>query len=150
MKTIKTVVTAACMTAALSNFASAGEAAKAPVITNYDKRLLDTAPESVIENESYMKVIEPKGAKAKGLRVFESTDGKLSSDFAEYEKVTLKLKDWPIDEYMYIIEGELKISDEQGNTKIYGPGDSFMMPKGFSGTWQVLSKLKKITVNYER
>ncbi|MNE77536.1 hypothetical protein D3C80_1738570 [compost metagenome] len=51
---------------------------------------------------------------------------------------------------MYIIEGQLEISDEKGNSKVYGPGDAFVMPKGFSGTWRQLSKIKKMTVNYAR
>ncbi|CAI8894646.1 conserved hypothetical protein [Pseudomonas serbica] len=120
------------------------------MISNFDSKKLDAAPSVVVENADFMTVVENKGSKVKSVRVFESTDKKLTADLAAYEKTTLKLKDWPIDEYMVIIEGQLEISDEKGNSKIYGPGEAFVMPKGFTGTWRQLTDIKKMTVNYER
>ncbi|MFK8399922.1 cupin domain-containing protein [Pseudomonas sp. BGr12] len=129
---------------------SAANAEDTLKISNIDIHRLDSAPSQVVEGAEYMTVVKPKGSTVKAVRVFESSDGKLTSDLAEYEPVDLVLKNWPIDEFMYILEGKLQITDEKGNSKIYGPGDSFVVPKGFSGTWHQLSKIKKITVNYER
>ena len=40
------------------------------------------------------------------------------------------------------------IADEEGHSRVYGPGDAFVMPKGFKGTWRQLSPIKKIAVAY--
>tara|TARA_B110000046_G_scaffold148757_1_gene156728 strand:+ start:1615 stop:1773 length:159 start_codon:yes stop_codon:yes gene_type:complete len=47
---------------------------------------------------------------------------------------------------MYFLEGQVEITDEKGESKIYGPGDGIFMPKGFNGTWRQLSAIKKMYV----
>jgi len=51
-----------------------------------------------------------------------------------------------MDEFIYIIEGQVEMIDTNNNSKIYGPGDMFLIPKGFQGTWRQLALIKKITV----
>ena len=43
---------------------------------------------------------------------------------------------------------DLEIKEEEGESKIYGPGDAIFMPKGFNGTWRQLSPIKKIYVSH--
>ncbi|WP_415264886.1 cupin domain-containing protein [Pseudomonas serbica] len=150
MKTNKIIMVMGVLVSLSSSFVIADTTGATPMISNFDSKKLDAAPSVVVENADFMTVVENKGSKVKSVRVFESTDKKLTADLAAYEKTTLKLKDWPIDEYMVIIEGQLEISDEKGNSKIYGPGEAFVMPKGFTGTWRQLTDIKKMTVNYER
>ena len=82
-------------------------------------------------------------------RDYSSTDQRLHVGYSQYDQVTLQLKNWPIDEFMHILEGQVEITDESGASKIYGPGDMFVMPKGFNGTWRQLSPIKKLDVYYE-
>ena len=44
--------------------------------------------------------------------------------------------DWPVDEFMYFLEGQVEITNEDGSSRIYGPGDAIVMPKGFNGIWR--------------
>lgn len=80
---------------------------------------------------------------------FVSRDRKLRVDYSQYSTMTLKLVDWPADEFMFFVEGQVEITDAQGLGKIYGPGDMILMPKGFSGTWRQLSPIRKISVTYD-
>ena len=49
-------------------------------------------------------------------------------------------------EFCYILEGHVRIADEQGNSKDFRKGDAFLIPYGFQGTWQVLEYTKKYYV----
>ena len=53
------------------------------------------------------------------------------------------------DEFCFILEGESIIHDDKGGTKRVIVGDRFVIPAGFSGSWQVPEFCKKIYVIYE-
>lgn len=52
-------------------------------------------------------------------------------------------------EFCTILEGRLVMRDDAGGEVSVGPGDSFVISAGFSGTWQVLEKVRKIYVIFE-
>jgi uncharacterized cupin superfamily protein len=52
-------------------------------------------------------------------------------------------------EFCTVLEGRIRIGDDAGNESVVGPGDSFVISAGFSGTWQVLEKVRKIYVIFE-
>lgn len=103
---------------------------------------------SPLESAPYMKVVEHAGARAANVSSFRSADQRFDAGVSQYETVTLQLQDWPIDEFMYILSGRVEITDARGYSRVYGPGDGFVMPKGFHGIWKQLSPIKKINVSY--
>ena len=44
--------------------------------------------------------------------------------------------DCSYDEFIHILEGGLILTNEEGVAHEYGPGDSLVLPKGFTGTWE--------------
>jgi uncharacterized cupin superfamily protein len=52
-------------------------------------------------------------------------------------------------EFCTMLEGRIRICDDAGNESVVGPGDNFVISAGFSGTWQVLEKVRKIYVIFE-
>ena len=42
---------------------------------------------------------------------------------------------FPHDEYIYILSGDLRVTDEAGVERKYSAGDQLMIPKGFKGIW---------------
>ena len=47
------------------------------------------------------------------------------------------------DEFCYIIEGHVRLTDAKGNSQTFRTGDAFLIPNGFDGTWEVLETTKK-------
>lgn len=117
-------------------------------IVHLDPSQLETVETSVVHDYPFMKVIDGDNPKAGHVRSFTSADGKLGIGFSRYSQVTLRLTGWPVDEFMYFLEGQVEITNEDGSSKIYGPGDAIVMPKGFKGTWRQLSPIKKINISY--
>ena len=64
-----------------------------------------------------------------------------------YEAVpsTLKIVA-PYDEFIYILEGELVITDLEGKSFRFHAGDHLVMPKGFEGTWQTIGRYRELIV----
>jgi len=64
-----------------------------------------------------------------------------------YETVPSKLKIVaPYDEFIYILEGKLVITDLEGNTYRFEAGDRLVLPKGFEGTWETIGRYRELIV----
>jgi hypothetical protein len=50
------------------------------------------------------------------------------------------------EEYVRLISGEVRLTDRDGGTVLFRPGDSFHVPSGFAGTWENVSDVRKIFV----
>ncbi len=67
------------------------------------------------------------------------------------EPATLLLEDYPYDEFMYVLSGKIIISDNNGSSEEFSPGQALVLKKGFSGTFEMQGPLRKIAImNGER
>ncbi|WP_299356515.1 cupin domain-containing protein [uncultured Shimia sp.] len=48
------------------------------------------------------------------------------------------------DELCHILEGRVRLTDADGVCQEFGPGDSFVIAAGFSGTWENLTPVRKV------
>ncbi len=53
------------------------------------------------------------------------------------------------DEFCLILEGEVVLTDAAGIARNYGVGDAFVLPAGFSGSWQSVGTVRKYYAIYE-
>ncbi|MEO9903159.1 cupin domain-containing protein [Nisaea sp.] len=49
-------------------------------------------------------------------------------------------------EFCYLISGRARLTEEGGESRDFGAGESFVMKPGFVGTWQTLETVRKIWV----
>jgi len=52
-------------------------------------------------------------------------------------------------EFCHILEGVVRLTDEQGVARVYRAGDSFVIDSGFRGTWEVVEACRKRYAIYE-
>merc|ERR1719483_869614 len=50
------------------------------------------------------------------------------------------------DEFIHLLEGEMILDDNNGTVATYSHGETFLIPKGWDGTWEVTKTLKKFFV----
>ncbi len=48
-----------------------------------------------------------------------------------------------VDELCAVLSGSVTITNADGHSETFGPGDSFVMPQDFKGTWHITETLKK-------
>lgn len=46
-------------------------------------------------------------------------------------------------EFFHVLEGHLRITDEAGYAREFGPGDACVIPAGFRGRFEVLTPVRK-------
>lgn len=49
-------------------------------------------------------------------------------------------------EFCFLLEGEVELTEDDGETVTYRAGDAFVMKPGFIGTWKTVSTVRKIYV----
>ena len=52
------------------------------------------------------------------------------------------------DEFVLILAGRCILTSAEGIAETFGPGDSFVIPQGFAGTWETLETLRKVYAIY--
>jgi uncharacterized cupin superfamily protein len=89
----------------------------------------NVTPEEPIENSSHVfhmgKIM---------VAVYEAAPGKVHIEEARY------------DEYIHILEGRLILSLEDGESFEFRKGDSLVVPKGFTGYWEMPEKYRELIV----
>jgi uncharacterized cupin superfamily protein len=64
------------------------------------------------------------------------------------EAGALKAGNYPLDEFVYVLEGDLVTVDADGTRHEFHPGDALIIPKGWAGIWDMKTRFKKIIVNF--
>ncbi|MEM7564560.1 MAG: cupin domain-containing protein [Pseudomonadota bacterium] len=54
-----------------------------------------------------------------------------------------EIQDFPFTEYVLMISGQVVVSELDGVSRSFGAGDTFVIPKGWSGEWDVKQRMKK-------
>jgi len=52
-------------------------------------------------------------------------------------------------ELCHLLEGVVRLTDAAGDSRVYRAGDTFVIPSGFRGSWEVLEACRKIYAIYE-
>jgi uncharacterized cupin superfamily protein len=57
-----------------------------------------------------------------------------------------KVTNWPHDEFITLILGDVVITDAAGKRQSFHSGDSFVLPRGFNGTYEAKTNMREIYV----
>tara|TARA_B100000809_G_scaffold113224_1_gene111757 strand:+ start:1435 stop:1878 length:444 start_codon:yes stop_codon:yes gene_type:complete len=53
---------------------------------------------------------------------------------------------FPYDEFVLVLEGEVTLTNIDGGTETYRQGDTFLVPKGWMGTWDMPFKYREMII----
>ena len=53
---------------------------------------------------------------------------------------------FPYDEFVLVLEGEVTLTNVDGGTQTYQQGETFLVPKGWMGTWDMPVKYREMIV----
>ncbi|MCZ7472695.1 MULTISPECIES: cupin domain-containing protein [Rhizobium/Agrobacterium group] len=98
----------------------------------------------IFDNSALDEAEWQQGASGRQIRIIEFyRRDNVRAGIWEGETGPFAIKSHPYDEYCTITAGELLVTDANGNEQVFGPGDSFALPKGFVGVWDVRKRLRK-------
>ncbi len=86
---------------------------------------------------------------ARGFDYYYSKDGNFGLGVWESKPGKITYKDLEYDELMYVLEGSMVLTDENGKIETYGQGEGLVLPMGWTGTLEVPEGgVRKIWVAY--
>lgn len=80
--------------------------------------------------------------------LYSSADGRFHSGIWESEPGTWRVV-FTESEFCQLLAGKLIVTSDDGSVHTYVAGDAFVSPAGFTGTWQVVERAKKVFAYYE-
>lgn len=81
---------------------------------------------------------------------FESQDGRFRVGIWEAKTGAIEIPNpYPGDELMYVLSGKFALIDQQGNRQECSEGEGMILPKGWTGTFEVPESVRKIWVYYK-
>lgn len=112
-----------------------------------DTRIRVIKPEDITWEEAmrYAEETDPPGQEFTAAR---SADDKFSFGLWQRD-VQRRYFERGYHEIAYILEGQVEVTDDDGEVHVAGPGDILVTPKGSKGFWKNLTPVKKVWGIYE-
>ena len=112
-----------------------------------ERKIRVIKPEHISWDEA-MRYPEETDAPGEEFTAVHSVDDKFS--FGLWKRAVQRRHfERPYHEIAFILEGEVEITEDDGEVLVAGPGDIVITPLGSKGYWKNLSPVKKVWAIYE-
>lgn len=96
----------------------------------------DAYKDILVGGELNMRVATLFSGQDLNVSIFESTPAKTNH----------KTRPTDGDEFVYVLSGKLVLTEPTGTVHEYRPGDSLVLPAGYTGTWEMQGNYREIAV----
>jgi uncharacterized cupin superfamily protein len=100
----------------------------------------DAFKDILVSGELKMRVATLFQGKELRVSIFESTPAKTSH----------RTRPTDIDEFVYVLSGKLILTETNGTKHEYRPGDSLVLPVGYTGTWEMQGNYRELVVEIQK
>jgi uncharacterized cupin superfamily protein len=96
----------------------------------------DAYQQILVGGELNMRVATLFEGKELRVSIFESTPAKTDH----------RTRPTDVDEFVYVLSGKLILTESGGKVHEYLPGDSLVLPVGYTGTWEMQGNYRELVV----
>ena len=96
----------------------------------------DAYQDILVAGELNMRVASLFEGKELRVSIFESTPAKTDH----------RTRPTDVDEFVYVLSGKLILTEPSGTRHEYVPGDSLVLPVGYTGTWEMQGNYRELVV----
>jgi hypothetical protein len=96
----------------------------------------DAYQDILVAGELNMRVATLFEGKELRVSIFESTPAKTDH----------RTRPTDVDEFVYVLSGKLILTEPDGTRHEYAPGDSLVLPVGYTGTWEMQGNYRELVV----
>ena len=100
----------------------------------------DAFKDILVGGELNMRVATLFEGKELRVSIFESTPAKTSH----------RKRPTDIDEFVYVLSGKLILTEPNGTKHQYRPGDSLVLPVGYTGAWEMQGNYRELVVEMQK
>jgi len=96
----------------------------------------DAFKDILVSGELNMRVATLFEGKELRVSIFESTPAKTNH----------RTRPTDVDEFVYVLSGKLILTETNGTAHEYVPGNSLVLPVGYTGTWEMQGNYRELVV----
>jgi uncharacterized cupin superfamily protein len=136
---------------ALTLFATlgAGEAALAqesPAPVRLDADKMAGLGLTAIPPDAYQDILVAGELNMRVATLFEGKELRVSIFESTPAKTDHRTRPTDVDEFVYVLSGKLILTEPNGKVHEYLPGDSLVLPVGYTGTWEMQGNYRELVV----
>ena len=100
----------------------------------------DSFKDILVAGELNMRVATLFQGKELHVSIFECTPAKTNH----------RTRPTDVDEFVYVLSGKLILTETNGTKHEYRPGDSLVLPVGYTGTWEMQGNYRELVVEAQK
>jgi len=101
---------------------------------------------TAIPPDAYKDILVSGELKMNVATLFEGKELRVSIFESTPAKTNHRKRPTDVDEFVHVLSGKLILTEVSGKTHEYRPGDSLVLPVGYTGTWEMQGNYRELVV----
>jgi uncharacterized cupin superfamily protein len=135
-----------CILLAIVFMSFASVAADNPVPVRLDRDKMAGLDLINVPPDAYIDILEAGELNMRVATLFEGAELRVSIFESTPARTNHKTRPTDIDEFVTVLSGKLILTEPNGTAHEFLPGDSLVLPVGFTGTWEMQGNYRELVV----
>ena len=101
---------------------------------------------TAIPPDAFKDILESGELKMRVATLFEGKELRVEIFESTPAKTNHRKRPTDGDEFVYVLSGKLILTEPNGTSHEYHPGDSLVLPVGYTGTWEMQGNYREIAI----
>lgn len=101
---------------------------------------------TAVPPDAYIDILEAGELNMRVSSLFEGEELRVSIFESTPATTNHRTRPTDIDEFVYVLSGKLILTEPGGTAHEFVPGDSLVLPKGYTGTWEMQGNYRELVV----
>jgi len=101
---------------------------------------------TAIPPDAFKDILESGELKMRVATLFEGKELRVEIFESTPAKTNHRKRPTDGDEFVYVLSGKLILTEPDGTSHEYHPGDSLVLPVGYTGTWEMQGNYREIAI----
>lgn len=121
-------------------------AADSPVPVRLDRDQIAGLDLISVPPDAYIDILEAGELNMRVATLFEGEELRVSIFESTPATTNHRTRPTDVDEFVYVLSGKLILTEPNGTAHEFLPGDSLVLPIGFTGTWEMQGNYRELVV----
>lgn len=121
-------------------------AADSPVPVRLDRDKMAGLDLTAVPPDAYIDILEAGELNMRVATLFEGKELRVSIFESTPARTNHRTRPTDIDEFVTVLSGKLILTEPNGTAHEFLPGDSLVLPVGFTGTWEMQGNYRELVV----
>lgn len=140
------IVSSACWATAFAQSSAGVPAPQSPAPARLDPDKIAGLNLTAIPPDAYQDILVAGQLNMRVASLFEGKELRVSIFESTPAKTDHRTRPTDVDEFVYVLSGKLILTEPNGKRHEFLPGDSLVLPVGYTGTWEMQGNYRELVV----